>query len=239
MNILLFNKHYKLVNYQTGYAFLSMFILQRMIVSIRFKKANWSVSNRLFILSIDYEILLLVTFSQHTSFYLIWICGQQVFISLRFSLESTYQTLLNLPDAYLQNPYFVTIIPAFSFTNTLLKHYPCEGFKECVLRAIPLLPETKKDLAHCVKRNKCSIFRPLSRTHVGFPRFCHIQNYISSDWYSLNKESQVRYLKCFKHPFMEPYVMVRRTKELPLLEEVFINYGFNKVQWVENLRYLG
>lgn len=33
--------------------------------------------------------------------------------------------------------------------------------------------------------------------------------------------------------------MVRRTKELPLLSEIFVNYGFNKVQWIENLRYLG
>lgn len=174
MNTLLFNKHYKPANFQTGYEFLSMFILQLMIVSIRFKKVSWSVSSRLCILLTDYVTLLLETFSQHTSFYLIWICGQQVLISLIFSVASTYQTLLNLPDAYLQNPYFVTIIPAFSFTNTLLKHYPCEGFKECVLRAIPLLPETKKDLAHCVKRMKCSIFRPLSRTHVSFPRFCDI-----------------------------------------------------------------
>ena len=33
--------------------------------------------------------------------------------------------------------------------------------------------------------------------------------------------------------------MVRRTEILPLFDERFINYGFNKVQWIENLRYLG
>lgn len=33
--------------------------------------------------------------------------------------------------------------------------------------------------------------------------------------------------------------MVRKTKELPLFEEKFINYGFNKVQWIEHLRYRG
>ena len=38
---------------------------------------------------------------------------------------------------------------------------------------------------------------------------------------------------------MEPYVMVRRTEQMPLLNEIFINYGFNKVEWIENLRYLG
>ena len=33
--------------------------------------------------------------------------------------------------------------------------------------------------------------------------------------------------------------MVRRTEALPMLNENFINYGFNKVEWIENLRYLG
>ena len=33
--------------------------------------------------------------------------------------------------------------------------------------------------------------------------------------------------------------MVRRTETLPMLNENFINYGFNKVEWIENLRYLG
>ena len=81
-------------------------------------------------------------------------------------VESTYQTLLNLPDSYLQNPYFVTIIPAFSLTSKLLKHHKCNGFKECVLRAIPLLPETKPELQKCIKRKRCSPFRPLAETHV-------------------------------------------------------------------------
>lgn len=33
--------------------------------------------------------------------------------------------------------------------------------------------------------------------------------------------------------------MVRRTEQMPFLNEIFINYGFNKVEWIENLRYLG
>lgn len=33
--------------------------------------------------------------------------------------------------------------------------------------------------------------------------------------------------------------MVRRSETLPLFDERFINYGFNKVQWIEYLRYLG
>ncbi len=33
--------------------------------------------------------------------------------------------------------------------------------------------------------------------------------------------------------------MVRRWSKLPYFDERFINYGCNKVQWIEHLRYLG
>lgn len=33
--------------------------------------------------------------------------------------------------------------------------------------------------------------------------------------------------------------MVKRSEYLPRFDERFINYGFNKVQWIEHLRYLG
>lgn len=33
--------------------------------------------------------------------------------------------------------------------------------------------------------------------------------------------------------------MVRKTPDTPQFAEQFINYGFNKVQWVEHLRYSG
>lgn len=32
-------------------------------------------------------------------------------------------------------------------------------------------------------------------------------------------------------------MLVRKWKNLPLFDERFINYGFNKMQWFENLRY--
>ena len=37
----------------------------------------------------------------------------------------------------------------------------------------------------------------------------------------------------------ERYVMVKYSKDMFLFDERFINYGFNKVQWIENLRYMG
>ena len=34
---------------------------------------------------------------------------------------------------------------------------------------------------------------------------------------------------------MEPYVIVPRQEETPLYDEIFINYGYNKVQYITEL----
>ena len=161
----------------------------------------------------------------------------------------TYRTLMALPSSYLDNPFIVTIVPAFSISPSLLKHYPCSSFKECVLRfrsshcvtirSIPLMPATKQQLIQCANAHNCSVFRPRSRTHVHTPSLSDLQDYISSSWYKLPPNSNARYMKCFRQRFMEPYVMVRNTPDLPLFDERFIDYGFNKVEWIETLRYLG
>ncbi|OAO13766.1 hypothetical protein AV274_4547 [Blastocystis sp. ATCC 50177/Nand II] len=39
--------------------------------------------------------------------------------------------------------------------------------------------------------------------------------------------------------FMEPYLMVRLSPDLPLFDDRFVNYGYNKVEYVENLRQAG
>ena len=57
-------------------------------------------------------------------------------------------------------------------------------------------------------------------------------------------------VKCFKGDKQEPfpsisrdligrYVMVKRSPHLPRFDERFINYGYNKVQWLEHLRWVG
>ena len=40
---------------------------------------------------------------------------------------------------------------------------------------------------------------------------------------------------CFK----SRYLIVGKSEYMPLFDERFINYGYNKQQWVENLRYVG
>jgi len=38
---------------------------------------------------------------------------------------------------------------------------------------------------------------------------------------------------------MEPYVMVKRSLNTPLYDPIFINYGFNKIEFIMELRQSG
>ena len=38
---------------------------------------------------------------------------------------------------------------------------------------------------------------------------------------------------------MEPYCLLRRTPITPLYDDNFINYGYNKVQFIDELQYKG
>lgn len=100
------------------------------------------------------------------------------------------------------------------------------------------MPEDKRHLVRLLKERKMTVFRPSSKTHVDAHLLPHPQNYLPEDWSSQSNAS-VTYMTCFRELFMEPYVMVKKTSFLPPFDESFFNYGFNKVQWIENLRYNG
>lgn len=67
----------------------------------------------------------------------------------------------------------------------------------------------------------------------------HLKDYFFNDWYSESYEPLLTHVKCFKGDTQEPYVMVKKTDSLPRFDERFVNYGYNKVQWLEHLRYVG
>lgn len=44
-------------------------------------------------------------------------------------------------------------------------------------------------------------------------------------------------LQCLNFTHMEPYLVLRRDLRTPLYHPYYVNYGFNKVSFVESLRY--
>ena len=65
------------------------------------------------------------------------------------------------------------------------------------------------------------------------------EDYFVPEWYTENYAPLLTPVKCFKGDTQEPYVMVRKTTSLPRFDERFVNYGYNKVQWLEHLRFVG
>ena len=63
--------------------------------------------------------------------------------------------------------------------------------------------------------------------------------YIMPEWYIAKQSSTISRIRCFITDFMEPYVLVKYSPKLPFFYERFINYGYNKVQYFENLRQMG
>ena len=56
-------------------------------------------------------------------------------------------------------------------------------------------------------------------------------------WVILSKRSLNRIHRIFA--LKGRYLIVRKSEYMPLFDERFINYGYNKQQWVENLQYVG
>ena len=53
------------------------------------------------------------------------------------------------------------------------------------------------------------------------------------------KRSNITQLKCFMNDFQEPYVMVKKDDSEIRFNPSFVNYGCNKVQFIEHLRATG
>lgn len=101
------------------------------------------------------------------------------------------------------------------------------------------IPGTKKALNACIARHRCSTFRPKEHLHVFFAHCLQNEDYFFPEWYTENYAPLLTPVKCFKGDTQEPYVMVRKTTSLPRFDERFVNYGYNKVQWLEHLRFVG
>ena len=56
---------------------------------------------------------------------------------------------------------------------------------------------------------------------------------------TLPPDTYVTEVPCMLNDIQEPYVFVKLTKKTPRFDERFVNYGYNKVQWLEHLRFVG
>ena len=66
-----------------------------------------------------------------------------------------------------------------------------------------------------------------------------MHNYYFDEWLDSNYTQPLTLVKCFVKDKQEPYVILKKTEGMPRFDERFVNYGYNKVEFLTELRYSG
>lgn len=128
------------------------------------------------------------------------------------------------------------VLPAFQFTNK--EREICKRIPDCLVELHSKIPKTKTALLACMRKGICQIANAHLPTHVAIHiDYDDVQRFISAEWWKSHQG--VVDLDCLPFRIMEPYVILRRTRNTPLYDECFINYGYNKVQFIDHLLYKG
>lgn len=109
-------------------------------------------------------------------------------------------------------------------------------YYQLINRSEKAFPTNKTQLVRCLNKNMCFTRKKNTQTHVIKPSLFHFQMYIRNEWKLVPSQLHVARLRCFQNRFQEPYVMLRYLPSTPLFDERFVDYGCNKVQYIDNLR---
>ena len=123
-----------------------------------------------------------------------------------------------------------------------------------ISRVAKKIPHNKKDLRQCLRAKDCKPFRAGQGVHVQIIYSCQVVHRITTtqDGWTVQRQQvypwstasrvTVRSRIFIDHKggcYGDRYVMVKRSPHLPRFYEAFVNYGKDKISWIENLRYIG
>lgn len=127
------------------------------------------------------------------------------------------------------------VLPAFQFTTKVREI--CKTTPNCFEQLKKDLPSNKAELLNCMHREVCQIANARLPTHVMANSMSYIQRFVDLAWWT--EKQPVQRLPCIPYAIMEPYVVMQRTPHSPMYNENFINYGYNKVQFIDELEHRG
>ena len=96
-------------------------------------------------------------------------------------------------------------------------------------RLVKDIPHTSRELMACIKRNQCSLQSPdfLEKAY---------------SFYSLGSRlspQKLQRFQCIPKGTHDLYVMVPKSEDLPTLDERMGNHAYDKMEWIEHMRYRG
>ncbi|KAK8789278.1 hypothetical protein WA588_001163, partial [Blastocystis sp. NMH] len=144
-------------------------------------------------------------------------------------LPQTYPELKQLLSSFRNDSRTVVVFPVFfSTTGTV----PKGSLETQLFAGVRSMPQNPKQLGYCILNGNCSSRKPFLFTHNYVPR-----SYVHGILFGMEKPFYE--YTCWRHPFQEPYLVVRRDQSMPLFDEAFVDYGMNKIVYVESLRLMG
>lgn len=143
-------------------------------------------------------------------------------------IHSLYTEIQRIPKDVMDSDSSAIIVPAFFLKKEAILS-KCGSLMECAMVSERNFPGTREELKECVDRGDCLLYKHKTITH----------RYVNMHWFSLRKSFAVMRVRCFANRFQEPYVIVRYTPSTLLFDERFVDYGCNKVQYIDHLRHMG
>lgn len=147
-----------------------------------------------------------------------------------------YDNLVNLHSSILNSEKSLVIVPIFFYDlgvmlvqcSSLSNCTKLYGYLDSLMRSgLDYFPNNVTALKSCVRARVCMFHKADVFTH----------GYTNRNWLNWSGY-RIMEMRCVLNDFQEPYVMLRRSPNTPLFDERFVNYGYNKVQLIEHLRYL-
>ncbi|KNB43828.1 glycosyltransferase-like protein [Blastocystis sp. subtype 4] len=140
-------------------------------------------------------------------------------------VDGLYEGLSLISTFLLNQDRIAFVLPAFQFTPK--KRAICKEVENCFNSLSRYLPKDKPSLLRCMRNKVCQIANGFLPTH----------RFVDDDWWTFS--TSVQDLPCIPYAIMEPYTLLKRTESTPLYDDNFINYGYNKVQFIDELEYKG
>ena len=63
--------------------------------------------------------------------------------------------------------------------------------------------------------------------------------FVTPSWFNLSTSSAIARINCIPNFEQEPYYVLKHTRFTPLYDERFVDYGYNKIQHMRHLTYIG
>jgi len=140
--------------------------------------------------------------------------------------EDAYSMILEVlkadPDK-VGDPKAAFVVPAFAVSGG------CKQMYQCKRNFASRVPKDFQELTKALQEKTVTSFGFISELHGD-------TDYDA--WYE-QEVPQIRALECLRTLRYEPYIVVKKTADLPHFDERFTGYGKNKVQWLVHLRFQG